>query len=38
MSNNSEPKKLILREFHVNSYLDHPGYQKTLTMVNKFYY
>eukprot|EP00253_Pinus_taeda_P012988 PITA_12988 len=34
----SELKKLILREFHVNRYPGHPGYQKTLTTVKKFYY
>jgi hypothetical protein len=35
---NSELKKLILREFHVKPYSGHPGYQKTLTTVKKFYY
>lgn len=35
---NSEIKKIILREFHVKSYSGHPRYQKTLTAVNKFYY
>ena len=38
VSDNSELKKLILREFHLNLYLDHPGYQKTLTVVKNFYY
>lgn len=38
VSDDSELKKLILREFHVNPYSSHPGYQKTLTIVNKFYY
>jgi len=28
---NNELKKLILREFHANSYSGHPRYQKTLT-------
>lgn len=36
--NCSELKKLILREFHVKPYSGHPRYQKTLSMVNKFYY
>lgn len=36
--NNSELKNLILREFHVNPYSGHPGYHKTLKMVNKLYY
>lgn len=31
-------KKLNLIEFHVNPYSGHPGYQKTLTIVKKFYY
>ena len=35
---NSELKKVILREFHAKPYLGHPGYQKTLTAVKKFYY
>jgi len=35
---NRKLKKLILQEFHVNSYSGHPGYQKTLTMVKKFYH
>ena len=35
---NSELKKLILREFHVKPYSGHPGYQKTLTIVKKFYH
>ena len=34
----SELKKLILREFHAKSYSGHPGCQKTLTIVKKFYY
>lgn len=38
VSNNSELKKLTLREFHDNPYSSHPGYQKTLTVVKKFYY
>ena len=35
---NSELKKVILREFHAKTYLGHPGYQKTWTAVKKFYY
>lgn len=35
---NSEIKKVILREFHVKPYLGHPAYQKTLTTMKKFYY
>ena len=38
MSNNSELKKVILREFHAKPYSGHPGYQKTLIVVKKFYY
>jgi len=38
VSDNSELKKAILREFHVKPYLGHPRYQKTLTTVKKFYY
>ena len=38
MPNNSELKKVILREFHVKTYSIHPGYQKTLTAVKRFYY
>ena len=38
MSDDSELKKFILREFHVKSYSDHPRYHKTLTVVSKFYY
>lgn len=33
----SQLKKVILRKFLVKAYLGHLGYQKTLTMVNKFY-
>lgn len=33
----NELKKLILREFRFKSYSGHPGYQKTLTIVKKFY-
>ena len=35
---NSELKKVILRDFHVKPYLGHPGYQKILTAVKRFYY
>ena len=35
---NIELKMLILREFHAKPYSGHPGYQKTLTVVKKFYY
>jgi len=38
MSDESELKKLILKEFHVNPSSGHLGYQKMLTVVNKFYY
>jgi len=38
VSNSSEIKKVILREFHLKPYLGHPGYQKTLTIVKRFYY
>ena len=31
-------KNLILREFHVNPYSGHPGYQKTLIVMKKLYY
>lgn len=34
----SEFKKLMLREFHVKPYSRHPGYQRILIMVKKFYY
>eukprot|EP00253_Pinus_taeda_P018697 PITA_18697 len=36
--NNSELKKVILREFHAKPYSGNPGYQKTLTAVKKLYY
>ena len=35
---NSELKKVILREFHVKPYSSHLGYQKTLTIVKKLFY
>lgn len=35
---NSELKKVILREFHAKPYLGHPSYQKTLTAMKRFYY
>ena len=38
VSDNSELKKVILREFHVKPYSSHPGYQKTLTTVKRLYY
>lgn len=38
VSDNNELKKVILRGFHVKPYSSHPGYQKTLTAVKKFYY
>jgi len=38
VSNCSELKKLILREFCAKPYLGHPGYHKALTMIKKFYY
>jgi len=36
--NNSELKKLILREFLVKSYSGHPRYQMSLTMAKNFYH
>jgi len=33
----SELKKVILRQFDVKPYSGHPGYQKILTAVKKFY-
>ena len=38
VSDISELKKVILRKLHVKPYSGHPGYQKTLTTVKKFYY
>ena len=38
VSNCSELKKLILREFYAEPYSGHPGYQKMLMMVKNFYY
>jgi len=38
LQDDSELKKLILREFHVKPYRGHPGYQKTLKTVKKLYY
>ena len=38
VSEKSELKKLILREFNAKPYSGHMGYQKTLTKLNKFYY
>jgi len=35
---NHELNKVISREFHAKPYSSHPGYQKTLTVVKKFYY
>lgn len=35
---NSEVKKVILREFHVKPYSHHPGYQKTLTTVKRIHH
>ena len=34
----SELKKVILMAFHAKPYSGHPGYQKTLRTMNKFYY
>lgn len=34
----SKPKNVILREFHVKPYSGHLLYQKTLTIVKRFYY
>jgi len=38
VSDDSELKKLILREFHVKPYLGHPRYLKNLTTVKKLYH
>jgi len=38
VSNKNELKKVILREFHVKSYSGHPGYQKTLIVMKRYYY
>jgi len=38
LSDNSELKKVILREFHVKPYSAHPSYHKTLTAVKRYYY
>lgn len=35
--NSNELKNLILRELHDKLYSCHPGYQKTLIAINKFY-
>ena len=35
---NSDLNKVILRDFHVKPYSSHQGYEKTLTVVKKFYY
>ena len=35
---NSELKKVILREFQVIPYSGHLGYHKTMIATNKFYY
>ena len=31
-------KLLILNEIHKNPYSGHPGYQKTITMLRKYYF
>ena len=38
VSDNSELKKVILREFHVKPYSGHLSCQNTLTAVKRFYY
>jgi len=38
VSDNNEFKNVILREFHVKPYLGHLYYQKTLTLMKRFYY
>jgi len=38
VSDNSELKKVILREFHAKPYSSHPRYKNTLTAVKRFYY
>jgi len=35
VSNYSELKKLILREFHIKPYSSHPGYHKTVGIMAK---
>lgn len=35
---NNELKNVILRDFHEKTYLGHPGYQNTLTIVKRYYY
>lgn len=37
VSNSSELKKVILREFHVKPCSGHSSYQKTLTSVKSYY-
>lgn len=36
--NNDDLKRFIMKEFHVKPYFSHPGYQKSLTTIKKFYY
>jgi len=38
VSDSSDLKKVILREFHAKPYSSHPGYQKTLMAVKRYYY
>ena len=38
MLDSSELKKLILREFHVKSYLGHLGYHNTLIAIKNLYH
>lgn len=38
VSNSSEFKNVILREFHMKPYSSHSSYHKTLTAGKKFYY
>lgn len=38
VSHISELKKVILKEFHAKPYSGHPGYQKTLKTLKRYYY
>ena len=38
LPDNSELKKVILREFNLKAYSGHSGYEKTLKTVKIFYY
>jgi hypothetical protein len=34
----TNPRQLIMDEFHRRSYIDHPSYQKMVTIIRKLYY